>query len=104
MSAPGWHRSEPEEDDQDWKTRASCRAGGTDDEIWFPMRKNNARFGKRVCNGPDPVNHPEWGCPVKEQCLADAIASDDRWGTRGGLDMWERAALENRKSPYRSFS
>lgn len=91
-------------DDDDWELRGSCRQGGVMDDVWFPERNtfSTVRFGKRVCNGPSPEDHPELGCPVRERCLHHALTNDLRWGTWGGLDMWERAQLQNRPSPTRT--
>lgn len=104
MSAcPEEHRGLSADPDEEWVLRGSCRSGGVDDTIWFPDRKNGVRIGKRVCNGPAPDRHPELGCPVRQQCLQHALDNDLRWGTWGGLDMWERAELLKRRSPFRSF-
>jgi WhiB family transcriptional regulator, redox-sensing transcriptional regulator len=89
---------DPFEEDEDWQTRASCR-DGIDDETWYPRTKTQVRSGKRVCNGPDPVSHPELGCPVKRQCLIYALKHGDLHGIWGGLDQWERARLMGHKSP-----
>jgi WhiB family redox-sensing transcriptional regulator len=35
-------------------------------------------------------------CPVREQCLADALETDERWGIRGGLTPRQRRALLRR--------
>lgn len=86
--------------DPDWRTRAACR-GSIDDEVWFPKTKKCSRTSKRICEGPDPIKHPELGCPVKQECLDDALAHGVTFGTWGGLDAWELSKLQGRASPSR---
>lgn len=99
LSVASSHQSTPESDE--WKLDAACR-GFVDDDIWHPERKGRSRPAKRICNGPDPEEHPEWGCPVKTQCFQAALDEDDRFGVRGGMDPWERAKLVGRISPARA--
>jgi WhiB family redox-sensing transcriptional regulator len=81
-----------------WQGRASCR--GVDPEVFFPVGDDWA-----VAPGPAPV---PWAsradrakavcdrCPVRAQCLADALERTDIWAILGGLDPVERAALIRR--------
>lgn len=77
------HNSDPEH--QNWKLRASCR--GLDPDYWEPERPSDASYGQRVCEH----------CPVKAECLEDALAKDSRYGTYGGLTEWERSRLTDRR-------
>jgi hypothetical protein len=66
----------------DWRERALCRK---DPDAMFP---DNNEIGieqaRRVC-AP---------CPVRQQCLVDAIRTgDDQYGIRGGLKPCERRAV-----------
>lgn len=65
----------------DWRVRAAC---SSDPEGQFP--DNNAEeiaAAKRVCTG----------CPVREQCLASALALNEREGVWGGFTYAERRNL-----------
>lgn len=75
--------------DLDWREFAACR--DVDPEWFFPLgdRWSDAdRPGraKAVCAA----------CPVRAECLADALAGGDAWSIRGGLDPVERASLARR--------
>ncbi|GAA4544185.1 WhiB family transcriptional regulator [Pseudonocardia xishanensis] len=69
-----------------WLVRARCR--GVDPEVFFPVaddgpvREGEVARAKAVCAG----------CPVREQCLAWALAALP-YGVAGGLDEQERAEL-----------
>ena len=74
---------------QVWRDRAACRVLGprVADAVFFPQQSYvRARL---VCGG----------CPVRGECLADALAeersrdSTDLHGMRGGLTPPERGAL-----------
>jgi WhiB family redox-sensing transcriptional regulator len=72
----------PVTEELDWQLQSSCR-GLVDDSIFFPQLISQARAGKRIC----------LDCPVRPQCLEDALVKGDMFGTRGGLDQWERRKL-----------
>lgn len=85
---------------RDWRAAAVCAAAGTDPELFYPIDTGPAgelalARAKRVCAG----------CPVRAQCLADAMALEDpaeRWGVIGGLSAPDRTALhlnEHRPTP-----
>ncbi|QSE87597.1 WhiB family transcriptional regulator (plasmid) [Rhodococcus pseudokoreensis] len=61
-----------------WRDFALCRV--TDPEAFFPETGENGRPAKRVCAG----------CEVREACLAEALAHDERFGIWGGLTTAER--------------
>lgn len=63
-------------------------------EMWFPPRDANryqkiAAYSKSVCRGTS--DRP--GCPVKNQCLKEAIERDEDHGIFGGFSHRERNAL-----------
>ncbi|URN14205.1 WhiB family transcriptional regulator [Streptomyces radiopugnans] len=60
--------------DYRWQDYARCRE--VDPDLWFEQ----ARKAKRICAG----------CEAREACLADALASHDEYGVRGGLTYHER--------------
>jgi hypothetical protein len=61
-----------------WR-RAACAAPGVDPELFFPApgQHGKAARAKRVCAR----------CPVRTACLADALATGDEFGIRGGLAL-----------------
>lgn len=62
----------------DWRDLALCAE--IDPELWFPEKGESARPAKRVCRA----------CPVRRECLADALRRDEQWGIWGGLSRQER--------------
>lgn len=66
----------------DWWNFALCRE--VDAELFFPETGVNAGTAKSICAS----------CEVREACLADALATDDRFGVRGGLSALERRKLQ----------
>lgn len=63
----------------DWTLRAKCR--GMEDAL-FPEGKDQKR-ARTVCNG----------CPVRSQCLAEALDNRIEWGVWGGMTERERRQL-----------
>jgi Transcription factor WhiB len=47
---------------------------GTDTDTWFSTRVEDVAACQRICAG----------CPLRERCLAGAIARDEQWGIWGG--------------------
>lgn len=72
-------------DRRDWEHQAVCR--DYDPELFFPVSRDDVDAGKSICRI----------CPVRTDCLDEALAHDEIHGTRGGLDQWERAKLTGRK-------
>lgn len=70
--------------DQVWKSAGLCSQ--VDPELWFPDIGENTRAAKRICAD----------CPVTDQCLEYALASDERFGVWGGLDAGERRRIVRR--------
>lgn len=65
----------------DWREAAVCAQ--TDPEAYFPIKGGSARPAKQVCAI----------CPVRTECLDDALATDERHGVRGGLSARESRPL-----------
>lgn len=73
-----------------WADRAAC--SGHDPELWFcdsisadtaSALRRREQVAKTICGG----------CPVAAECLADALARDDRYGIWGGYSAAERRIL-----------
>ena len=71
--------------DDGWMADAACN--GADPEVFFPELGQSAAAAKAICGV----------CPVRERCLADAMAADVRHGVWGGLSPNERLALAGRR-------
>ena len=74
----------------DWTTRASCRTSDPDDLFVQGAAQNRA---KQVC----------LGCPVRTECLADALDNRVEFGVWGGMTERERRALLKRRPDVRSW-
>jgi len=74
----------------DWTTRAACRA--TDPDALFVQGAAQNR-AKMVCSG----------CPVRTECLADALDNRIEFGVWGGMTERERRALLRRRPDVRSW-
>lgn len=73
---------------RDWRTLAACR--DADPEIFFPLatagtdaEKRQTALALAYCGA----------CPVRPECLADALGSDIKWGVWGGTTEADREAL-----------
>lgn len=78
----------------DWRTRAACSTA--DPELFFPIGTTGPALGqveaaKRVCAG----------CPVREDCLEFALASNQEAGIWGGLTEDERRTLKRARQRRR---
>lgn len=71
-------------DTEDWHDRALCAQ--TDPEAFFPEKGGSTREAKKICTG----------CEVKAECLAYALANDERFGIWGGLSERERRRIKRR--------
>ena len=67
----------------DWPSQAACRTGDPDALFVQGAEQNVA---KRVCRG----------CPVRYECLADALDNRIEFGVWGGMTERERRALLRR--------
>jgi WhiB family transcriptional regulator, redox-sensing transcriptional regulator len=65
-----------------WQNRAACRDVGGD--AWYPEDHHNvSRTVRTVCDS----------CPVRDECLEDALARDDQHGVWGGYSVRERRQI-----------
>jgi WhiB family transcriptional regulator, redox-sensing transcriptional regulator len=71
-----------------WWQRGLCR--DYDPDLWFPSaeRANAYSFPRKVCRT----------CPVKRQCLEEALRADHRYGMFGGLTPGERDKLRQQRA------
>jgi len=73
-----------------WTTRAACK--GTDpDELFAEGAAQNR--AKLICRG----------CPVRTECLADALDNGIEFGVWGGMTEKERRALLRRRPDVTSW-
>lgn len=77
-------------DPEDWPLRAKCR--GMNDAL-FPEGKDQKR-AKSIC----------MGCPVRAECLAEALDNRIEWGVWGGMTERERRQLLRQRPDVRSWS
>ncbi len=70
--------------DDNWARNAQCKDSGLDTMFVRGAEQNRA---KNVCAG----------CPVKMECLAEALDSKLEWGVWGGMTERERRALLRRR-------
>ena len=74
----------------DWKARAACRS--QDPDALFVQGSAQNRI-KQVCQG----------CPVRTECLADALDNRVQYGVWGGMTERERRSLLRRRPHVRSW-
>lgn len=75
----------------DWARRAACHAGADPDQLFVPgAAQHNA---KAVC----------MGCPVRTECLAEALDEQIEWGVWGGMTERERRAILRRRPTVTSW-
>lgn len=81
-----------------WTADALCAQ--IDHDPFFPEKGESATEAKRICNGRKASRSPSQNlkavapCPVREQCLAYALANSERSGIWGGKSVGERRKLE----------
>src|SRR6266545_5134092 len=92
-SAPVWPRSAIDTDPRgvgpkmwitDWTARAACRNADPDALFVQGAAQNRAKL---ICRG----------CPVRTECLADALDNRIEFGVWGGMTERERRALLRRR-------
>jgi WhiB family redox-sensing transcriptional regulator len=71
----------------DWRRLAACRNVETD--VFFPSSDLFSNRAKLICST----------CPVRHQCLAWAISTDQRDGIWGGKTAKERKRIARANSP-----
>jgi WhiB family redox-sensing transcriptional regulator len=64
-----------------WRESALCAQA--DPEAFFPEKGGSVKAAKRICAR----------CPVRRECLEEALARRERFGIRGGLTARERRPL-----------
>ena len=74
----------------DWASKGSCRTRNPDDLFVQGAAQNRA---KTVC----------FGCPVRTECLADALDNRIEFGVWGGMTERERRALLRRRPNVTSW-
>ena len=74
----------------DWTTRAACK-GMDPDELFVQGEAQNR--AKLICRG----------CPVRTECLADALDNGIEFGVWGGMTEKERRALLRRRPEVTSW-
>ena len=75
---------------QDWTARSACRASDPDDLFVSGAAQHRA---KAVC----------MGCPVRTECLSDALDNRVEFGVWGGMTERERRALLRRRPGVTSW-
>ena len=70
---------------EDWARAASCRQLKPDNLFVKGAEQNKAKL---VCAA----------CPVRTECLAEALDNEIEWGVWGGMTERERRALLRRRS------
>lgn len=70
-----------------WRVHAACK----DKPVELFFDENSVQQAKRVCHT----------CPVRVECLDDAIKHDDMYCVRGGLTDKERRKVQRHRSRYR---
>ncbi len=69
---------------EDWTSAAACRQAQPDQLFVRGAEQNKA---KQLCSG----------CPVRTECLAEALDNQIEWGVWGGMTERERRALLRRR-------
>ena len=69
---------------EDWTLSARCREQQPD---YLFVRGAEQNKAKQLCQG----------CPVRNECLAEALDNQIEWGVWGGLTERERRALLRRR-------
>ena len=75
---------------EDWSSKARCKKAVPDELFVRGAAQNQA---KHVCGS----------CPVKSECLAEALDEHVEWGVWGGMTERERRALLNRRPHVTSW-
>ncbi len=75
---------------QDWTARSACNTSNPDDLFVSGAAQNRA---KAVC----------MGCPVRTECLSDALDNRVEFGVWGGMTERERRALLRRRPDVSSW-
>ena len=74
----------------DWTSEAQCRQNKPDELFVRGAAQNQA---KQLCSG----------CPVRTECLAEALDNEIEWGVWGGLTERERRAILRKRPNVTSW-
>jgi len=80
-----WFADRQRDTEGDWRKEALCAQA--DPERWFPDKGGNPRPAQAICAI----------CPVREECLADALANNETYGIWGGKTARQRQELAGRR-------
>ncbi len=70
--------------DNTWVQRAACAGTAAPDRFYpLPDQADEVQAAKALCGG----------CPVSDECLTEALETNDRYGIRGGITESERLVL-----------
>ena len=75
---------------EDWTPKAVCRNAQPDELFVRGAEQNKA---KQMCGG----------CPVRTECLAEALDNQIEWGVWGGMTERERRALLRKRPNVTSW-
>ena len=75
---------------EDWASLAQCRQAKPDELFVRGAAQNDA---KRLCAG----------CPVRTECLAEALDNEMEWGVWGGMTERERRAILRKRPNVTSW-
>lgn len=75
---------------EDWAPNAACRQAKPDELFVRGAEQNKAKL---MCTG----------CPVRAECLAEALDNEIEWGVWGGMTERERRALLRRRPDVTSW-
>jgi len=70
-----------------WVDRAACR--DEDPRLFFAPADSGTRTGWTAWEARSVCHH----CPVAVQCFRFAVATGERWGVWGGVDMAQLARV-----------
>ena len=75
---------------EDWASSAQCRQSKPDELFVRGAAQNDA---KKLCGG----------CPVRTECLAEALDNEIEWGVWGGMTERERRAILRKRPNVTSW-
>lgn len=75
-----WNRPDP-----DWRDQAACR--GANPGMFFVEVGTTLDQAKAIC----------MACPVRQECLDEALANNERYGLFGGMSVKERRYERRRR-------
>lgn len=77
-----------------WTEDAVCAQA--DPDAFYPDKGGSSMAVKRLCNG-DPAAGTD-PCPVRTQCLEQALRTNEAWGIWGGTSERDRRALRQQRN------